>query len=171
MLKRAAPILSLQILAVLVVATALALLANAARKHGLPLVVPFPPEYRCPTAAGAANPIEAAAALHLFGKPGTVFVDSRTREEFDRGHIEGAASVPCPFLEPLPASAVSFLKRHERVIVYCSAKGAEVSRLMAGELAAKGVKGVSYLSGGFLGWAETGGRVTGQAPKGHGEPG
>lgn len=159
------PLLFLQIFAVLLVATALALFSNSTREDGLPLIVPFPPEYRCRSAAGAAVPIETTAALRLFGRAGTLFVDSRTREEFAQGHIEGAVNVPHLFVEPLPASAVSSLRGHDRVVVYCNTEEAEVSRLMAAELSEAGIKGVFYLLGGLRGWAEAGGRVAGQAPK------
>lgn len=160
-------LLSSQVLTVLVVAAVLGLVTNSARKDGLPLVAPFPPEYLCRSASGAATPIETAAAKAVFGRRGTIFVDARTREEFDRGHIEGALSVPYLFVEPVASSAVSSLKGYDRVIVYCNTKDAELSRLMAGELSQAGVKEVFYLAKGFRGWAEAGGKHTGEMPLGY----
>ena len=160
-------ILSSQVLTVLVVAAALGFVTNSARRDGLPLVMPFPPEYRCHSAAGAARPIETAEAKRVFGRAGTIFVDARGQEEFARGHIEGAMNVPYLFVEPVPPSAASSLKKFERVIVYCNTRDADVSRLMAGELSQAGVSDVFFLAGGFRGWAEAGGKHTGEMPQGY----
>jgi rhodanese-related sulfurtransferase len=167
MRTRSILLLSSQVFTVLVVAAVLGFVTNSARKDGLPLVMPFPPEYRCRSASGAATPIETAAAKAVFGRRGTIFVDARTREEFARGHIEGAVNVPYLLVEPVPPSAVSSLKGYERVIVYCNTKDGELSRLMAGELSEAGLKEVSYLSKGFRGWAEAGGKHTGEKPPGY----
>jgi rhodanese-related sulfurtransferase len=155
-----------QILTVLVGAAALGFVTNSVREDGLTLVVPFPPEYRCRSVT-ASTPIETAEAKRLLGKRGTIFVDARTEEEFAKGHIEGAVNVPYLFVEPLPPAALSSLKRYERVIVYCNTRGAELSRLMAGELSEAGVKEVSYLAQGLRGWIEAGGKHAGEMPPGY----
>jgi rhodanese-related sulfurtransferase len=157
--------ISLQILAVTAFSAVLALIVNGLREEGLSLVVPFPPEYRCPSrmAEGVGTGIK--DALQSFAKGEILFVDARPREAFEKGHIRGAISVPYSFVEALPQEAVDRIKGHTTVIVYCNSKDAERSRLMAGELSESGVKGVSYLEGGFLEWVKGGGSYSGQAPR------
>lgn len=100
---------------------------------------------------------------HGLGK--TLFVDARSETSFDRGHIEGALSLPYSFLDPVPADVVARLRKAGGIIVYCNTKHAERSRLMAGELSDAGLKGVSYLEGGFLEWVKARGPYTGQNPE------
>jgi rhodanese-related sulfurtransferase len=157
----------LQIAAVTTFSAALALTVNGVRREGLPLVMPFPPESLCPsrTAKGVGTGIK--EALQAFARGEVLFVDARTSEAFGKGHILGAISVPYSFLEPVPQEAIERIKRHKKVIVYCNSKDAERSKLMAGELSESGVKGASYLEGGFWGWVRGGGRYSGQAPDGY----
>jgi rhodanese-related sulfurtransferase len=158
---------SLQVLAVFVISAGAALFFNETREDRLPLVMPFPPEYRCSTQAGTAPPIKTTSALAAFGRRGTIFVDARSKEEFAMGHIETAIHMPYLFVEPIPGEAIAFLRKHERVIVYCNTKGGEVSSLMAGDLSHAGVKDAGYLEGGFLEWVKAGGKYTGQRPEGY----
>ena len=159
--------MAFQAIAVLAVSAGVALFFNVARKDRLPLVMPFPPEYRCSSPAGTASAINTSSALAAFGKRTSIFVDARSKEEFAKGHIETAVHMPYLFVEPVAAEAIAFLLKHQRVIVYCNTEGAEVSSLMAGELSHSGVKGARYLEGGFLKWAEAGGKYTGQKPEGY----
>lgn len=156
-----------QAIAVLALSAGIALLFNEKRGNRLPLVMPFPPEYRCSSPAGAASPMNTASAIAAFAERGTIFVDARSEEEFAMGHIETAVHMPYLFVEPIAGDAVAFLRKHARVIVYCNTKGAEVSSLMAGELSHAGVKDVGYLDGGFMEWVLAGGKYTGQRPEGY----
>jgi len=156
--------IAFQAVAVVVFSAGVALLVNAGRDGRLPLVMPFPPEYRC-SSPGTALPIEIASALGAFGKGNTIFVDSRSKEEFEKGRIQNALHIPHLFVEPIPVEAIASLRRYERVIVYCNTGGAELSRLMAGELSNAGVKDAGYLEGGLLGWVRAGGKFVGQRPE------
>jgi rhodanese-related sulfurtransferase len=157
----------LQIVVVTTFSAALALIVNGARREGLSLVMPFPPEYRCPSRIVEGVGMGIKDALQAFARGDVLFVDARISEAFEKGHIWGAISVPYSFLEVVPQEAVDQIKRYKKIIVYCNSKGAERSKLMAGELSESGLKGVSYLQGGFLGWVRGGGRYSGQAPHGY----
>jgi rhodanese-related sulfurtransferase len=157
--------IAFQAFAVIAFSAGLALFVNAGRDNRLPLIMPFPPEYRCSSPGGTASPIETASALKAIGKGDTIFVDARSEEEFARGHIEKAVNIPYLFVEPISGEVISSLRKYERVIVYCNTKGAELSRLMAGELSHVGVKGAGYLEGGCLEWVRAGGNYTGQRPE------
>jgi rhodanese-related sulfurtransferase len=107
------------------------------------------------------------AALSLYGKAGTVFLDARKSDAFRLGHIEGARHVPYSFVEPLSKETLESLKGYRSVIAYCNREDAEASKLMAGELAQAGIQGVVYLEKGFTGWVRAGGPYTGKLPEGY----
>ena len=143
----------------------IALAANALRSDGLPLVMPFPPEYKCPSIVKAGQPVEVAKALEVYGRPDIVFVDARNGEKFKSGHIKGAVHIPYSFIEPISEKSLAALRKFSTVIVYCNTIGEERSRMMAGELSSAGVEGVVFLRGGLAGWAKSGGAVAGVAPQ------
>ena len=155
----------LQIVALIVFSTALAFIVNGFRTEGLPLVMPFAPEYQCPSRMTEGLAIEIEEALAQHGRGRALFVDARARESFEQGHIEGAINLPYSFLNPVPAAAVAGLRRSGHIIVYCNTRHDERSRLMAGELSDGGLKNVTYLEGGFLGWVKAQGSYTGQKPQ------
>ena len=158
-----------QLAALLVLSASVAFITNAARDDRLPLIMPFPPVYQCPSLEKPGSPRGVSEALSLFGKPGTAFVDARKRDAFQQGHIEGASHIPYSFVEPLSKKSLEALGKNESIVVYCNREDSEVSKLMAGELAQAGIKEVTYLEGGFLGWVKAGGRYTGKAPEGYDE--
>jgi rhodanese-related sulfurtransferase len=159
--------IAVQIAAVLIFSASLAFISNAARDNRLPLVMPFPPSYQCPSSDKPGLPVDLHHALEFFGKPGTVFVDARKRAAFQQGHIEGARHVPYSFVEPVSQETLDGLRGYTSVIVYCNREDSEAGKLLAGELAQAGIKGVVYLEKGFAGWVKAGGRYTGKAPEGY----
>jgi rhodanese-related sulfurtransferase len=161
--------IAVQIAAVLVFSASLAFITNAARDSRLPLVMPFPPTYQCPSSEKPGSLADVTEALKLFGKPGTVFVDARKKEAFQQGHIEGARHIPYSFVEPLSKETLDALRDYKSIIVYCNREDLEASKLMAGELAQAGLKGAAFLEKGFAGWVKAGGHYTGKAPKGYDE--
>lgn len=161
--------IALQIAAVMVFSASLAFITNAARDSRLPLVMPFPPTYQCPSSEKPGSPVDVTEALKLFGEPGTVFVDARKRAAFEQGHIEGARHIPYSFVEPLPKETLDALRDYKSIIVYGNREDLEASQLMAGEMAQAGIQGAAYLEKGFAGWVKAGGRYTGKAPKGYDE--
>ena len=152
--------------AVIAFSTAVAFMFNAFRAERLPLVMPFPPEYQCPSRISEGLAIGVQKALDRFGRGEGLFVDARSKEFFDQGRIKGAISVPYSFLDPVPADAVARLRDSGAIIVYCNTEHGERSRLMAGELTDAGLKEVFYLEGGFLGWVKARGSYTGLKPEG-----
>ena len=156
-----------QIASVIVLSIALGLLVNGIRKDGVPLIMPFPPEYRCADEMTEGRAIAAKEALRQHGREGTVFVDARPTESYEKGHIQGAINLPYSFVRSVPPEAIELLRKERRIIVYCNSESAERSNLMAGELSEAGLNDVAYLLGGFLGWVKAGGAYTGQKPEGY----
>ena len=100
---------------------------------------------------------------------GTVLVDCRSPEAFDRGHIPGALNVPYDELEGVSPKDVERLKTHRHVIVYCDGWEEEKdpaerynnppSSLLADELKSAGLADVNSLAGGLRAYLEKGGQV------------
>jgi len=67
--------------------------------------------------AQAVQSISPEEARGLIGKPGVVLLDVRTQEEYDEGHIEGAALLPYDAIAA--DSAVLPADRNAAIIVYC----------------------------------------------------
>lgn len=159
--------IGVQTVMVIGVSAALALLVNGMRKGGLPLVPPFPPEYRCPSQLTEGRAISVKEALRRHGQDGVIFVDARLKTSYDHSHIANAINLPYSFLEAVPPEAVDRLRSYRWVVVYCNTESMERSRLMAGELSEAGLQNIYYLEGGFLEWVKTGGLHTGKTPLGY----
>ena len=161
--------IAIQIAALLVFSASVALITNATRDDRLPLVMPFPPAYQCPSSEKPGAPITVPEALAFFGKLGTAFVDARKRDAFQQGHIEGARHIHYSFVEPLSKETLDALRGYKSIIVYCNREDSEASKLMAGELSQAGIKGVVFLEKGFAGWVKAGGRHIGKAQESYDE--
>jgi rhodanese-related sulfurtransferase len=161
--------IAVQIAAVLLFSGSLAFITNAARDDRLPLVMPFPPSYQCPSSERPGVPVNVQQALVFFGKQGIAFVDARKKVAFQQGHIEGALHIPYSFVEPLSKETLDSLRGFKVIIVYCNREDSEASKLLAGELAQEGIRGAAYLKEGFTGWVKAGGHYTGAAPEGYDE--
>jgi rhodanese-related sulfurtransferase len=155
----------LQIGAVVTFSMILGLMVNGIRLERLPLVMPFPPQYQCPSRIPEGLAIGVGDALTRYKHKQILFVDARSREAFEKGRIEGAINLPYSFLDPVPAEAAARLSKSGNLVVYCNSNHAKRSKLMAGELSDAGLGGVSYLEGGFLEWVKAGGAYTGQKPE------
>lgn len=90
--------------------------------------------------------MEDAVKLHKEGK--AVFIDVRSNEQFTKGHIKGALSIPGSqivgrFKEVPPGKTV---------ITYCACSAEQSSGRAAASLVAHGVKNVFALKGGWSEW-------------------
>jgi sulfur-carrier protein adenylyltransferase/sulfurtransferase len=83
---------------------------------------------------------------------GVAFLDVRERDEWDEGHIPGAAHVPRGFLESRIEGLLP--DRAQPVIVYCA--GGSRSAFAAKTLEELGYENVASLAGGFTDWKRNG---------------
>ena len=78
-------------------------------------------------------------------------VDVLSREHYAKEHIRGAVSIP---LEDLRRDAFKFLKRNERIIVYCASFSCQASTKAAKILVSLGFSDVSDYKGGIADYKE-----------------
>jgi len=92
-----------------------------------------------------------------------LFVDARTKEEYDTLHILGAVNIPyVEFYQKSITGKIEVMKKYGKngiIIVYCNGGKCEVSIDLAYEIAKLGYNNVSIYKGGIKEWEESGNPV------------
>jgi rhodanese-related sulfurtransferase len=78
-------------------------------------------------------------------------VDVLSREHYEKEHIPGAISIP---LEKLKGDAVKYLKKNDRIIVYCASFQCQASSRAAELLSSMGFTDASDYEGGIQDYKE-----------------
>ena len=117
-------------------------------------------EFRSGGFIAAADPavkfISLAEAENLFADRSAIFVDSRPRKDFLRGHIVGAASLPLEDFEPEKAIEVIRVPFAAALIVYCEGGDCHSSIALARLLRKAGYGDVRIFEGGIEAWRAAG---------------
>jgi rhodanese-related sulfurtransferase len=95
-------------------------------------------------------------ARQIFNSGTALFVDARTRESYEEGHISGAVSFP---LGEFDMHIDAFMKRHspeKSIVTYCSGRTCEDSHELAQLFLASGFLNVRVFIDGFPGWEAEG---------------
>ena len=107
-----------------VLGSAVGLVVNAVRTQGVDLFSYQPPKKKIVAASGrqtaAVSQIDLLTALRLQKTPGVIFVDARTKAEFDTGHIPGAINIPAEATEGIAPGLKESLLKADKVVTYCS---------------------------------------------------
>jgi rhodanese-related sulfurtransferase len=89
-----------------------------------------------------------------------IVLDVREQFEFEQGHLPGAINLPRSRMELLLTQSDELEQANEKpVLVYCAS--GKRSLLAAQALTDLGANRVVSMDGGFQGWAEKGGAVSG----------
>jgi rhodanese-related sulfurtransferase len=125
---------------------------------------PLPLFRKLPSAAPAV-PVssfsEAAADFvrQFAADPGVVLLDARTVENFERGHIPGAVSLPVSRFDGFFPRQRGRLQAARMLIVYCSGWTCSDSHELASRLLQKGLRFIFLYKGGMEDWLEKGNAV------------
>ncbi len=98
--------------------------------------------------------IRLSRAYQLYNQ-GTIFIDSRSKKEYDEGHIKGSINIPFYESEKYD-DVLSKIDKNELLVTYCSGKDCDTSILHGEELFEKGYKRVYIFHGGWDDWLEAG---------------
>jgi rhodanese-related sulfurtransferase len=120
-----------------------------ARPAGAQQGVPMPVQK--PT-ADAATRVSIDDAWKLYQQDKAVFVDVRSKDSFDKGHIKGALSIPGSQL----IRRFREIPPGKMIITYCACTAEQSSGRAVVELNAHGVKNTAALVGGIQGWEAKG---------------
>ena len=119
---------------------------------------PAPAKVDLPVVPDLDQPIEVklAFAKKFFDAGAAVFVDARESSEYLEGHIAGARSVPFDDAVAKPALLEPFKQVGKPLVLYCSGGDCELSKDLARNMLAAGIRKVLVFTDGFPAWKAAG---------------
>jgi rhodanese-related sulfurtransferase len=145
-----------QIPALVILSTVAALAVNAMRPDRLPLVGDWSVEARITTTAGERMDISLAEAQKLFSSTSGVFIDARPEEEYSRGHIQGARSLPWNEVDLKFMDVTRDIELETPIVTYCDGETCELSHNLALFLRDAGFVNTRVLVNGWKLWQQAG---------------
>ncbi len=152
-----------EIIILLVVSIALAMLVNFLSPGGIALVGQWDTSQGVitanPTGAAEGKPEEidtVARAGEIFDKGDVLFVDARSQDNYEDGHIPGAISLPVGQFDERIESFLNRYSSDQPVVTYCSGRTCEDSHDLAQFLSDAGFTNVRIFIDGFPGWKAEG---------------
>jgi rhodanese-related sulfurtransferase len=131
------------------------------------VAVPAPVKVDLPFVPDLAQPIEVKLAnvKKFFDAGAALFVDAREAPEYAEGHIAGALSVPFDDAVKNPALLEPFKRAGKPLILYCSGGDCELSKDLARNMVADGIRKVLVFTDGLPAWKAAGYPMDAGAPK------
>jgi rhodanese-related sulfurtransferase len=99
---------------------------------------------------------DAKTARQIYDSGAALFVDARSRENFENGHIPGAVSLPGGQVDEQIDSFMSKHAPEQPIVTYCSGRTCEDSHHLAQLLLETGFVNVRVFIDGFPGWEAEG---------------
>jgi rhodanese-related sulfurtransferase len=132
-------------LILLAVSLATALAYNAFSGNGIPLV-------QKPLELHPGSDISLREAYQLFREGQTLFVDSRSSNAFNNGHIQGAIDVSVRDTMDKIKNILSIYPVDKPIVCYCNGSSCSSSRRLAGKIHQLGYRKVYVFYGGWKEW-------------------
>ena len=95
-------------------------------------------------------------AKEIFNKGNVLFVDARSSDNYDDGHIQGAISLPVGEFDERIESFLNRYSPDQPIVTYCSGRTCEDSHELAQFLTDAGYTNVRIFIEGFPGWESEG---------------
>jgi rhodanese-related sulfurtransferase len=137
---------------ILLLGSLLGLSVNLLRSGSLPLIQNWSSEAQLSLDNGDSFAISLDEAEALYCSLEAVFLDARSRELYNEGHIQGALSLPWDEYEKYHSSIMQGLPLATNVIVYCDGVSCGLSKELALALLDKGYTNVRVLVNGWSLW-------------------
>jgi len=152
-----------KIVLLLTVAASLGLLVNRLSPRGIPLIGQWDTELGVVTANTDAAAVwmdfeipDPETAKQVFDAGSALFVDVRSRDMFDEGHIPGAVSLPLGDFKTRVEAFAAEVSPAQPLVTYCSGRLCQDSHTAAQLLMERGFENVVVYIDGFPGWIENG---------------
>jgi rhodanese-related sulfurtransferase len=143
---------------ILLVCGMVAVIANSVHPRNIPWVQNWSNHIEAKAKRNGIKVIPLSVALRKFQSLEDVaFIDARSVEEFEAGHIAGAVSVPFQSLEEQFPMIGSLIDSGQELIVYCKNRECDDSLMLAFELKAMGAENLMLYIDGFEIWHKYGG--------------
>ncbi len=88
----------------------------------------------------------------------TVFIDARLAGDFERGHLDGAISVPVDANDTLRRNRTAAIPKSSRIVLYCQSAGCKFAERVGVKLLDEGFTNLAIFKGGWMEWTEKYGR-------------
>lgn len=147
---------SRQVLFIALIVLIAGFVSNKLRSDKMPLVENWSAKSKLVTSSGENLEISLFEAANLFKKGEALFIDARSRTEYDAGHIKGAISLPYKEADWKFVDAMAGISEERAVITYCDGETCELSMELAVFLENAGYKNVKVLSNGWSVWQQNG---------------
>lgn len=138
--------------AFLLVAAVFGFSFNQLRPGKLALVADWSPKAQLTLESGDSLAISLEEAELLFLAKFVVFLDARSREQYDEGHIQGAYSLPWQEFEKKADEVLSGILPGSNIIAYCDGETCDLSKELAFALLGKGYSNTRVLVNGWTVW-------------------
>ena len=79
-------------------------------------------------------------------------MDTRAREEFAKGHVKGALSLPAPEIEERFSVVQSLLPQDSQIVLYCAGPGCDMAEKAASFVVQRGYMHLLVMNTGFRAW-------------------
>lgn len=139
---------------IILLSIAAGLAVNLARTDSIPFVQDWSAESRLSEDDGDSLSISLTEAEALFRGNRAVFLDARSRDLFDEGHIKGSRSLPWHGVDDYFQKALQGMDREALVITYCDGESCNLSHDLALFLKNMGFSDVKVLINGWTVWVE-----------------
>ena len=148
--------MALQACAILLVAAALGILTNHIRRDGLPLVDDWAIEAQLTPEPGESLVLSLEEARESFSSGAAIFLDARSPELYEQGHIQGAQSLPWEGVDEYFDEVMASIPLNALIIAYCDGETCSLSKDLAIELFYRGYENVRVLVNGWSLWKDHG---------------
>jgi rhodanese-related sulfurtransferase len=152
-----------KIVLLLMASAGLAFLVNGLSPRGIPLMGQWHAASGVVTADSDAAAVwmefeipDPEMAKAVFDKGKAIFIDVRSRDRYDEGHIPGALSLPLSEFDARADALSAEIPRQRPIVTYCSGRLCQDSHTAAQMLMERGFENVVVFIDGYPGWIEHG---------------
>jgi rhodanese-related sulfurtransferase len=129
---------------------------NQFRDSRLPLFGDWPMEARLITPSGVRLDISLIEAKNLFLQKAAIIIDARQKDDYEKGHIKGARSLPWHEADQKFMEVTKDISVNTPIITYCDGESCELSHNLANFLLELGFSNVRILVNGWTKWQNAG---------------
>lgn len=141
-----------QSLILVILSIVIGLTINHIRPNRLPLIGDWSPEARIVSKDGKKISVPVEDAKAAFDSGAAIFLDARSPDDYEKGHIKGARSLPWMKFSEYFDKATADLANDRMIITYCEGETCELSKELANALIETGFTHVRVLINGWGVW-------------------
>ncbi|GAI34065.1 unnamed protein product [marine sediment metagenome] len=139
---------------ILLIVVVIGLVVNQIRSDRLPLVADWSPEARLTLESGESMVISIEEARELCSSQSATFLDARSSELYEHGHILCARNLPWNAVDEHFDTVMADIHQDALLIAYCDGENCAESKDLALELSYRGYENVRVLVDGWSLWVE-----------------